>query len=72
MNVQRFWAGSLHSVEPDRLLSGIYVKEKVVFAKDYDTLMTKFEEAEQLLQFFYDYGYDRQQCGMFLLNKEKS
>lgn len=37
-NVQRMWAGSLHTVEPDRLLNGIYVREQVVFAKDYDAL----------------------------------
>jgi hypothetical protein len=32
------WAGSLHTIEPDRLLNGIYVREQVVFAKDYDAL----------------------------------
>jgi len=37
-NVQRMWAGSLHTIEPDRLLNGIYVREQVVFAKDYDAL----------------------------------
>lgn len=47
--VQRFWAGSLHSVEPDRLLYGIYVREQVVFASDYDVLKTQLTRIKDIL-----------------------
>jgi hypothetical protein len=44
-DVQRYWAGSLHSINPDRLLYGVYVRDQVVFASDYDALRAELATA---------------------------
>lgn len=42
MTVGRFWAGTLHSVEPGN--GRLYVRKQVVFASDYDALRADNEE----------------------------
>ena len=43
----KYWAGTLHSVEPRG--GSIYVKEPVVFASDYDAIAKQLAEAEAAL-----------------------
>ena len=48
--IQRFWASSLHSVEPSCLTGQPYVQAQVVFASDIDALRAKYESAVRTLQ----------------------